>query len=185
METLNRYQRAAMVKNRIARENSIKRYYENPVICKECNKVIEVREGEKVSDVKKRIFCSKTCSATHNNKKREKKVKQTSQINKKKKFDYLLGMTKKDLLDLRGKYYLYRSTIRNHAHYIYNQLVKNKKCHVCDYDKHIEVCHIKSVSSFDENSKIVDINNLNNLIGLCPNHHWEFDNGLIKINYPN
>ena len=28
---------------------------------------------------------------------------------------------------------------------------------------------------------IEEINNINNLIGLCPNHHWEYDNGLLEL----
>jgi predicted restriction endonuclease len=58
---------------------------------------------------------------------------------------------------------------------------KDKKCKVCNYEKHIEVCHIKPVSDFNDNTLITDINDLNNLVALCPNHHWEFDAGIIKI----
>ena len=56
-----------------------------------------------------------------------------------------------------------------------------KKCKVCGYKNHVEVCHIKSVSSFGDNDLITEINSFNNLIGLCPNHHWEFDNGHVKL----
>lgn len=52
-------------------------------------------------------------------------------------------------------------------------------CEVCGYDKHFELCHIKSVSSFDNNTPIKVVNNLNNLIALCPNCHWEFDHNLM------
>jgi len=38
------------------------------------------------------------------------------------------------------------------------------------------VCHIKAVSDFDENTPIVIINSIDNLMALCPNCHWEFDN---------
>lgn len=34
----------------------------------------------------------------------------------------------------------------------------------------------KATSDFDDDVLIKEINNINNLIGLCPNHHWEFDN---------
>jgi hypothetical protein len=50
------------------------------------------------------------------------------------------------------------------------------------YEKHhVEVCHIKSVSAFSDDDIIRDINSVENLVGLCPNHHWEFDNGKIDI----
>jgi len=52
---------------------------------------------------------------------------------------------------------------------------------VCGYSNHVEVCHIKSVSDFDGDELMRNINSIDNLIGLCPNHHWEFDNGKINI----
>lgn len=55
-------------------------------------------------------------------------------------------------------------------------------CNNCNYDKHVEVCHIKSISSFPLDTKIAEINNISNLIYLCPNCHWEFDNSLLDIN---
>jgi predicted restriction endonuclease len=54
-------------------------------------------------------------------------------------------------------------------------------CEVCGYNTHVEVCHIKSVSSFSDDTLITEINSIDNLVGLCPNHHWEFDNGKIKL----
>lgn len=52
---------------------------------------------------------------------------------------------------------------------------------ICGYDKHFEVAHIKAVSSFDNESKVKDINDIENLIALCPNHHWEYDNSDLTI----
>lgn len=51
-----------------------------------------------------------------------------------------------------------------------------KKCEKCGYDKHVEVCHIKPIHSFDLETSLEVINDKNNLIILCPNCHWEFDN---------
>lgn len=48
-------------------------------------------------------------------------------------------------------------------------------CILCGYSKHIDVCHIKDISSFTNESLISEINDLNNLVALCKNHHWEFD----------
>ena len=53
---------------------------------------------------------------------------------------------------------------------------------MCGYDNHIEVAHIKPISSFDDNTKLSEINHKNNIVALCPNHHWEFDNNLISLN---
>lgn len=52
-------------------------------------------------------------------------------------------------------------------------------CAMCGYDKHFEICHIKSIADFSETALLSEINNIGNLIPLCPNHHWELDHGLI------
>lgn len=55
------------------------------------------------------------------------------------------------------------------------------KCAICGYDKHIEIAHIKAVSEFDDSVTIAEINSIDNLIALCPNHHWEYDNGILTL----
>lgn len=52
---------------------------------------------------------------------------------------------------------------------------KELKCEECGYDKHVEIAHIKSISSFREDTMISEINSFDNLKILCPNCHWEFD----------
>lgn len=41
--------------------------------------------------------------------------------------------------------------------------------------------HKKPVSEFEGHVNIKTINNLDNLIALCLNHHWEFDNGILNL----
>lgn len=178
---MNRFQKAAKVSNDRSRARALENYYKNPKYCKECGEVILVKEHEMCSEVRKRIYCSRTCSVTYNNRNRERKKKEKKVKEKKPIFDYLKGVTKKEFFDLKGVYYKFRAIIRRHAHYVYHQNNGEKRCNVCGYDKHVEVCHIKSVSSFGDDELITDINSFNNLIGLCPNHHWEFDNGLINL----
>lgn len=55
------------------------------------------------------------------------------------------------------------------------------KCINCGYDKHFEVCHIKAISSFPLDTLVSEINNSKNLIPLCPNCHWEYDNGTLIV----
>lgn len=74
-----------------------------------------------------------------------------------------------------------RIPIAKHARKIYSLSDRPKKCVVCGYNKHYEVCHIKAVAEFDNTVTIEDINNINNLVSLCRNCHWEFDKGLIKL----
>jgi len=49
-------------------------------------------------------------------------------------------------------------------------------CAKCGYNKHVELAHIKSVSSYSDDTLLSVINSENNVIQLCPNCHWEFDN---------
>lgn len=99
-----------------------------------------------------------------------------------KKISPVLSKTKGQLKSERKTYQSYRSTVRKLAEKIYKESNKEMKCIVCGYNKHVEIAHIKAVSDFDDNSRISSINALENLIALCPNHHWEFDNNLIKLN---
>lgn len=93
----------------------------------------------------------------------------------------ILSKTKGELFSSRKNYQSYRSAIRKHAELTYLKSCKVKKCAICGYDKHIEIAHIKSVSKFDDSATIAEINSIENLIALCPNHHWEYDSGILKI----
>lgn len=184
MEKLNRHQKAALVSGVNRREKSLQKYYENPNICKCCDKPIMVGENQKVREVRRKVFCNHSCSATFNNQQREVKEKvkiEKESVNKKEKFEFILSLTKKDLIEKHQIYYKFRSVIRKHAHFIFNKHHKHQECKICGYDIHVEVCHIKSVSSFGDDTMISEINSIDNLVGLCPNHHWEFDNGKIKL----
>lgn len=50
------------------------------------------------------------------------------------------------------------------------------KCCKCGYDKHFEVAHIRAISDFPEDTLLTIVNDPSNLMPLCPNCHWEFDN---------
>lgn len=93
----------------------------------------------------------------------------------------LLFRTKKDLFSDRKNWQSARSSIVRNAHNTYMASGKPKCCAICGYSNHIEIAHIKAVSEFEESSTIAEINSIDNLIALCPNHHWEYDNGIIKL----
>jgi len=93
-----------------------------------------------------------------------------------------LNKTKEELLEDRKNYQSYRTAIRKLAEKRYYENNKEHKCIVCGYDKHIEIAHIKAVSDFNNDATIDEIDDADNLIGLCPNHHWEYDNGILDIN---
>jgi hypothetical protein len=71
--------------------------------------------------------------------------------------------------------------VRDNSKRIYFSSNRPQECSHCGYSKHFEVCHIKPIHMFDLTTPISAINSLDNLIALCPNCHWEFDNGLIPV----
>lgn len=170
------------------------------VKCQICGKDFK----KNVSQIKKtkNNFCSHSCSAQYSNKNRKKKhyciicKKQlpfTSTPNRKycskecrnksklNNIDNLLFYKKGDLIKERG-YFNARSSINKHANKTYKEYHGTKlSCKTCLYDKHVEIAHIKAVADFNDDSLISEINHINNLISLCPNHHWEYDNGLLEL----
>jgi 5-methylcytosine-specific restriction endonuclease McrA len=70
--------------------------------------------------------------------------------------------------------------LRQHArrHYL---AVRPYQCVRCGYDKHIEVCHKRPLTTFSLDTPIAIVNAIDNLVGLCPNCHWEFDHGLLQL----
>ena len=92
----------------------------------------------------------------------------------------ILKVTKGELFSNRKNWQSARTAIRKLADMIFKKSNKPQKCAICGYDKHTEIAHIKAVSEFSDDVFISEINDINNLVALCPNHHWEFDNGLLS-----
>lgn len=72
-----------------------------------------------------------------------------------------------------------RIKIQKHARLIFLEHGMDRACLICGYTRHVQACHRDPVSSFPKTTIISEINNPENMVGLCPNHHWEFDNGFI------
>ena len=71
--------------------------------------------------------------------------------------------------------------IRSHANRIaeYHNM-KRGGCCICNFP-HVDVCHIKPIKDFHENTSISEVNNPSNLIILCKNCHWLFDHGYNSV----
>jgi hypothetical protein len=201
------------------RNRALTLYYEHPQKCLFCSQIITINPGQKIPQVKKRKFCSRSCAASYNNARFPKRKsiysnisespcticgdsiplikRNNSQYYLRKRCDKCLHvksnrvryknrvlpnighLTKKELFSKYGTWQSARSSILQHASVIFHISDKPKKCCVCGYSKHIQICHMKSVSSFDENSLISEINEIKNLNAFCPTHHWEFDNNAL------
>lgn len=58
---------------------------------------------------------------------------------------------------------------------------REMSCMVCGYDAHVDICHIRAVADFPDTATVAEMNAPSNLIALCKNHHWEFDNNLLVL----
>ena len=139
------------------------------------------------------LFCSSRCSALYNNKSRPRKYLCKScskpigksktmlcrQCLNKRLATETSDTTKSELKNRRHGYQSYRNAVRRHAQIIYTLSGLPQKCQICGYEKYTEIAHKKPVSSFPESSTLGEINHISNLFPLCPNHHWEHDNGIL------
>jgi hypothetical protein len=139
-------------------------------------------------------FCSRSCSASYNNREHPKRDKQKTHC----KHCGIEIRSRRTTCDRCNPSYVnwadvaigdvklksthqYSARIRQVARNVYRQSNKPKNCSICGYDKHIEVCHKRPIKDFPDSALVSDVNNMSNLVALCPNHHWEFDNGQITF----
>lgn len=77
--------------------------------------------------------------------------------------------------------YQISAQVRYRARYTYRNSDRPKYCINCGYKKHYEVCHIRPIYDFPEDATIGMVNDLSNLVALCPNCHWEFDHNHLSM----
>ncbi len=149
-------------------------------------------------------FCCRSCSVSYNNKtkpKRTAKIRHCprcgGQANRGRFEDHLcsscLKKRKEDLIRNKtiGEYRHRLSVQGKHCSWInshvrifarnWNKDLTKSPCRKCGYTKHVELAHIKAVTSFPDTALLKDVNSPENLVPLCPNCHWEFDQGLFKL----
>jgi hypothetical protein len=162
--------------------------------CHACQQLVIRTPGEFAKSTTGRVYCSRSCAAISNNRSTPKRVKSTRCItcqepirwgyrrcntchHKQRRLD------QKTLVEaMRGRRDASRYTgVRSHARKVFAESGKPRQCAVCGYTNHVEICHVREISAFPLNTPVIEINNLNNLVALCPNHHWEFDHGLIQM----
>lgn len=185
-----------------SRNESIARYMKNPNICLTCGKVILVQDHQRAAEVRLKRFCNHSCAARYSNKVSPKRCRLlTKSITCKvcglpsevkcksrqktcdacKELHSIESISKGELFQKRRNWQSARSTIQRHARLIYQKSGKPMTCQVCGYSHYVEVAHIQPVSSFDDSTKVLEINKAENLAALCPNHHWEYDHGLLVL----
>lgn len=138
--------------------------------CCICN---EVFVYENILKFNGKYFCDFCLDEYNKNKKRKREIDNLESS--------VIFFTKKELFEKRKNWQSARSEITKLARKKMAKEKIRKDCHICSYSKHVEVCHIKPVSDFSDDSFIYEINSLDNLVYLCPNHHWELDNGFLLL----
>lgn len=169
--------------------------------CDQCQCEFVRPDGRGGDPRSKHCFCSKKCSATFANHAKPKRKKLVRICTKcKAEFvpvkrqsncrlcdaaqvtETLKRMTMREYLATH-KYLAHanRLTAIRGAGRIWNKHMLLLPCAVCGYRNHVELHHIKQISSFSEDATLGEINAESNLIQLCPNHHWELEHKLISI----
>jgi hypothetical protein len=162
--------------------------------CHLCRRVVVRTPKDFARSISGRVYCSRSCAATSNNRSMPKRVKSTRCITCQEPIkwghrrcktchDALYRLDQKTLREAaRGRTDASRYTgVRSHARKVYAESGRPRKCAVCGYSTHVEICHIREISTFPAETPVIEINDLANLVALCPNHHWEFDHGLIRV----
>ena len=156
------------------------------------------KERAKAFELRK--YCSRSCSAIYTNSASPKRakiakhccdcgtviesVRRVKRCEPCKHLSYSKAIgsrTKGELFKSRSNWQSARSSIVHHARKTFFLHNTDPCCKACGYSLHIEVAHIKAVSSFTDETLIKEINAPSNLVGLCPTHHWEFDNNFLSF----
>ena len=159
--------------------------------------------GKETTNLK---FCSRSCSAKETNKIPKRKLKKQCascenlirnhrsslcehhyQESIKNRKEYLQNLTLNDYVNRKCIKKLHQSSKYVHIRGFCRSWNKDKSklpCHACGYSKHVELAHIIPLNRFPLTATIGEVNASTNIIQLCPNCHWEFDNDLLDLVFP-
>lgn len=143
-------------------------------------------------------YCSKSCAAIVNNRLKPKKVKTSKQWNLCDVCGELVrglrhvdcSIIKSSMVTLdeyaarpavAGKHPSWRNAQVRVQNRVSNKHLRLLACQVCGYSHHVELAHIKAITSYPGNTPIGVVNDPSNILVLCRNHHWEFDNGILSL----
>ena len=183
-------------------------YINNPNHCLHCGEKILPKKGWKLRQIKKKKFCNRQCSGLYSTAERKAERLKISRmgvcarygenyeakivpcvvcgentnigVKNHRKFCKKCWGIEKDRTSNIMKKDSTHPKIRSHARIIANVAVNNS-CIYCRYERYVEVCHIKPVRDFSDESLLSEINHPDNLIVLCRNHHWELDHGVLDL----
>lgn len=161
----------------INRAKALANYYSSPRYCRACKSQMVVRDDEKIQRAKRREFCNHSCAGGFlKNLRPRQKTKKCSDCDtlvyaSRKRCPPCIASAFSRALESEVSY------SRRMVAYYAREALKDvaKVCASCGWDKFVEACHIKPISSFSPDTKLKVVNAKENLKWLCPNCHWEFD----------
>ena len=146
--------------------------------CKECGIEIEYPRVKDRPYSRRRIQYCDDCRSIVRSEKARKLQRENGNGFSKPPEEMTKGELKKEC---EGKHFLtFRNTMSKMARKNYQASDRPKQCKVCGYEKHYEVCHLRSITEFPDDALVSEINHVSNLEALCPTHHWELDKGLLS-----
>lgn len=133
-------------------------------VCKAKKEKLVVTENEILKDKNKKLEELCQLNSNHENKNKEiiKKLEDT--------VEQLVKM-----IDIKVLGNVSVETIRKESRKKYLNFNDDNRCVHCKHYGSVQVCHIKPISEFSKLSTVEEINDLSNLIGLCPNCHIDLD----------
>ena len=172
-------------------------YQANPPLCGHCGQTTPLppRGAAGIREARRKKYCNTRCAGFANasvprarNRKPTRcacgtvggvRYGQCATCRRKPRVDTIGGRTKGALFSGSSSWQSARSTIQKRARKAYAASGLPMVCSVCGYNKHVEIAHRLAVSDWPQAATIDQINEVNNLMALCPNHHWEQEHGLV------
>lgn len=162
--------------------------------CEKCNTPIHYKPS-KNGGYYRRKYCENCLSEVRakntSKKQKDKKYKNIKHTYKKDSIlkitsnttdvNFIGNLTKEQVFSRSKNWTSARSAISRHARKVYVHSGKPYACYKCGYDYYTDVCHMLSVADFPNSALISEINNIDNLIRLCKNHHKEKDDGILNF----
>lgn len=144
-------------------------------VCKACGNTFSRRKS---GSEDKLLFCNTACS--NFGRQRRKKPKPVRAIQTR---AYVWeDITLAELRAAVPSVSRYHAKLRGYSRRAYKG---PSSCAACSYSTHVEIAHIVSAKTFDPSTKLSVVNAPTNLVALCRNCHWEFDNGILTYDVDN
>jgi predicted nucleic acid-binding Zn ribbon protein len=179
------------------RQKALDRYYANPAKCGHCKEIIQVPDNIKPSEIRRRKFCSKNCSAKYNNQGKTRHHKgNTCKVCRK----LIFAQQNFCSIDCREIHYSKRKLERRKkfGSYVITWRQRTKQraifykggcCQLCRYDKSVRALQFHHLSEGEKDFNISSVskawqtikNELDKCVLLCSNCHAEVHDGLISI----